>query len=284
MASGTLNLVVVGGGNMGGAVVAAALAGRRSYADVVRVAEPDEAKREKLRVEHSGGVSLHESAAEAIGAAGMGSRVVLAVKPQVFPAVAEEIVQAQVLRDQLFISIMAGVRTSAVFERLGGGKGLGSHIRVTRAMPNLGLSVGEGMTCVCAGPGATSEDMEFTTSLFDTAGKVVRAEEELFDAFTAVASSGLAYVFYLAQAMVEGAVAVGFERGAAVEAVKQTVVGAGALLKSSVEEPGVLVAGVKSKGGTTEAALNVLDQRGLADAVVKAITAARDRGRDLGTA
>src|SRR6185436_1602280 len=142
-------------------------------------------------------------------------------------------------------------------------KGLGSHIRVTRAMPNLALTVGEGMTCVCAGPRATAEDLDFTTSLFDVGGKVVRAEEDLFDAFTAVASSGLAYVFYLAQAMVDGAVAVGFERSAAIEAVKQTVVGAAALMARSDEEPGWLVAGVKSRGGTTEAAINLLQSRGV---------------------
>src|ERR1051326_2698006 len=145
----SLNLVVIGGGNMGSAVIAAANRARRSPADVVRVAEPEAARRTRIESEHSRGVQVYAAAVEAIGAAGMGAAIVLAVKPQVFPSVAQEIVQGGVLRDQLIVSIMAGVRSTAVFAGLGGG-----HIRVTRAMPNLGLAHGEGMTCVCAGPGA----------------------------------------------------------------------------------------------------------------------------------
>lgn len=279
MGVGKLNLVVIGGGNMGGAIVDAAVRGRAGAGDVVRVAEPDMTRRERLVGAHPGAVLGYASAAGAVSAAGPGARVVLAVKPQMFAGVAGELVNARVLRDQLFISIMAGVRAGAVYEQLGGGA---EGPRVMRAMPNLGLSVGEGMTCVCEGPGATREDLEFTAALFEMGGKVVGADEDLFDAFTAVASSGLAYVFYLAQAMVEAGVSVGFDRAAALDMVRQTVVGAGALLASRAEEPGTLVAGVKSKGGTTEAAVGVLDERAVGAAVVEAIEAARDRGKELG--
>jgi pyrroline-5-carboxylate reductase len=274
-----LNLVVIGGGNMGGAIVEAALRGRAETDDLVRVAEPDMARRERLVSGHSGAVVGYASAAGAMSAAGPGARVLIAVKPQMFAGVAGELTNARVASGRLFISIMAGVRAAAVYERLGGE---GSQVRVMRAMPNLGLSVGEGMTCVCEGPGARRADVDFTAALFEKGGRVVAADEDLFDAFTAVASSGLAYVFYLAQAMVEAGVAVGFDRAASLEMVRQTVVGAGAILARRAEEPGALVAGVKSKGGTTEAALGVLEERGVAEAVVSAIEAARDRGRELG--
>jgi pyrroline-5-carboxylate reductase len=282
MPTRNLNLVVIGGGNMGSALVDAAVRGRSSGADIVRVAEPDQAKRERLHKEHAGSVAVYVTASEAVSAGGTSARVVLAVKPQLFAIVASEMAGARVLRDQLVISIMAGVRTSAVHQALGGGKDPGIRVRVTRAMPNLGLSVGEAMTCVCGGPGAVEEDVAATEALFELGGRVVRAEEDLFDAFTAVASSGLAYVFYLAQSMVDGAVALGFERGVAAQAVRQTIVGAGALLRELPSEPGALVAAVKSKGGTTEAAMDVLTSRGFADVVARALAAARDRGQELG--
>lgn len=276
-----LNLVVVGGGNMGSATVEAALRGRAGPDDVVRVAEPDMAKRERLVAAHAGAVIGYSSAAGAVSAAGRNARVVIAVKPQMFAGVARELTNAGVIWNQLFVSIMAGVRVAVVYDRLGGE---GRQVRVMRAMPNLGLLVGEGMTCVCEGPGATREDLAFTAALFGNGGRVVAADEDLFDAFTAVASSGLAYVFYLAQAMVEAGVSVGFDRAAALEMVRQTVLGAGSMLSRRTEEPGALVTGVRSKGGTTEAALEVLEDRRVAEAVVRAIVAARDRGRELGRA
>src|SRR5689334_23239542 len=103
METGNPNLVVIGGGNMGGAIVEAAVRGRAGARDAVRVAEPDMAKRERLVGVHSGAVLGYSSAAGAVSAAGAGARVVIAVKPQLFAGVALELTNAHAARDQLFV-------------------------------------------------------------------------------------------------------------------------------------------------------------------------------------
>jgi pyrroline-5-carboxylate reductase len=115
--------------------------------------------------------------------------------------------------------------------------------------------------------------------LFHAVGPlVVEIREELMDAFTAVAASGPAYVFYLAQAMVLAAVDLGFEYNTAVPMVRATVAGAAALMAQSERTPGQLREAVTSKGGTTEAATNVLDSVAVFESFRKAMRAARDRG------
>jgi pyrroline-5-carboxylate reductase len=111
---------------------------------------------------------------------------------------------------------------------------------------------------------------------------VVNLKEELLDAFTAVAASGPAYVYYLAELMVASAQELGVDAADADLIVRQTIRGAAALLDGSPESPAQLRAAVTSKGGTTEAAVRVLDGRGVPQAVLDALRAARDRGRDLG--
>jgi pyrroline-5-carboxylate reductase len=110
----------------------------------------------------------------------------------------------------------------------------------------------------------------------------VRIDEGLMDAFTALAGSGPAYVFYLAEAMAHAAEQLGFDREQALTIVRQTVCGAGELLNHAPESPRALRAAVTSKGGTTQAATTVLDESGVFDAVVRAVLAARHRGAELG--
>ncbi|HNB59935.1 MAG TPA: pyrroline-5-carboxylate reductase dimerization domain-containing protein, partial [Phycisphaerales bacterium] len=124
--------------------------------------------------------------------------------------------------------------------------------------------------------------------LFGAVGQTVAVEESLMDAFTALAGSGPAYVFLLVEAMVEAGVRAGFARADSERIVRQTLIGAGALLEAEGAAGGkgrdaaALRESVTSKGGTTEAALRVLEARGVAGAVVDAVLAARDRGRELG--
>ena len=191
------------------------------------------------------------------------------------PAVAEALGGALRTTPRLLVSILAGTPTMRVAQELGG--------RVVRLMPNTPAQIGKGITAMCPGPGATGDDLAATRALFESVGRVIDLPEGLLDAFTGVAGSGPAYVFYLAEAMAAGAEAVGFSRGQALELTRATIAGAAGLLEASPEtEPAELRAMVTSKGGTTAAATAVLDARAVVDAFREAIVAARDRGRELG--
>ncbi len=205
---------------------------------------------------------------------GSPSQVLLAVKPQMLPTLADEI--RGVIGPRIVISILAGTPGSKIRERLG------PAVSVVRAMPNLPATIRQGTTAICLSDGASPGDDDLARSLFAAVGQVViTIEEAMMDAFTAVAGSGPAYVFYLAEAMTRAAVDVGFDETTAVKIVRETIAGSAALLGQSFDNPAALRAAVTSKGGTTAAATQVLDQANVIDTFRRAITAARDRGSEL---
>lgn len=149
-------------------------------------------------------------------------------------------------------------------------------------MPNTPAQVGLGMSAVAPGLGATAQDVAFAARLLGSCGEVIETTEDLIDAFTALAGSGPAYVFYLAEAMANAGVALGLTPEHADTAARQTLLGAATLLSDSPDlSASELRARVTSKKGTTQAATDVLDERGLAEIMRAAMTAARDRGREL---
>ncbi len=201
--------------------------------------------------------------------------VLLAVKPQMLGSVGDEI--ARLVRGRLVVSILAGAVSDGVRRAMGG------ECRVVRVMPNTPARIGRGTTAVSVSSNATAQDGDAVETLFRGVGDaVVRLDESLMDAFTAVAGSGPAYVFYLAEAMERAAGEVGLPAPEVRRIVAETISGAAELLSQSGESPEVLRARVTSKGGTTAAATGVFDEAGLSEIVARAITAARDRGRELG--
>jgi pyrroline-5-carboxylate reductase len=274
-------LAIIGGGTMARTIIMGGDTGGVLSPAMVIVAEPIESKHESLR---SLGVAACKTASEALTwltareTEQDGGQLLLAVKPQSFPDVAANLapaLSASGIR-RTVISILAGTSTQKIRAKLG-------DVTVIRAMPNTPAQIRQGVTAIALGQGASNEHAAFARHIFSGVGQlVVSIDEDLMDAFTAVAASGPAYVFYLAQAMVEAAVSLGFERDIAVKIVQETIAGSGALLAETGGEPAALIASVKSKGGTTEAALNVLEDRGVAETLVRALTAARDRGRELG--
>jgi len=266
-------LAFIGGGNMAQALIQGALeSGDPSLtADRLLVAEPDAAKRAMYA---SMGIGTVAHAADLAARIAPTTQLVLAVKPQSLRNAAADLTGINL--DRVVISILAGTTSRRVRETLGG------IPRVVRAMPNTPARVGEGVTAIALGDTARSTDVDLAERLFRGVGPlVVRIEESLMDAFTAVAASGPGYVFYLAQAMVRAAVELGFSPEDADRIVRQTIKGSAELLSDSSESPEVLRARVTSKGGTTEAAIGQLDAAGVPQAVVRALTAARDRGREL---
>lgn len=199
--------------------------------------------------------------------------LLIAVKPQQFHTLASALGALE--RPTLVISVMAGVQISAIEAALG------AHARVMRVMPNTAAQVGEGMAAVCRGGRCTDTDVAATLALFDTVGATLQLGEHLMDAATAVCGSGPAYLYRLAEGMMTGARGAGMDDATADAMVRQTLLGAAALLRQTSESPAALRASVTSPGGTTAAALAVLDDARFEEVVAKAVLAARDRGRAL---
>jgi len=205
-----------------------------------------------------------------------GAVVLLAVKPQMFEAVGSAWLAAKLPADSLFVSIMAGVTIARIQQQL-------AAPRTIRTMPNLPAQVTTGMTAIAAQPGADPHDLATVERLFSAVGKTVQIQESLMDAFTAVAGSGPAYVFYLAEAMQQTAVDLGFSPIQADTMVRQTIAGAAKLLSERADTtPANLRASVTSKGGTTAAATATLDAHNVQPAIIAAIKAAAARGAELG--
>ncbi len=266
--------VVIGGGNMGAALVRGMISGRVCTAAQVIVAEPHHAKHAAL---HALGVGVAASAREACAQIGSGSGILLAVKPQVFAPVAAELKSScpDTLRNGcLVLSIMAGVTIQTITHATGAG-------RVLRAMPNLPATVGAGITAIARGPGASSADAEAAERLFAAVGATLWLDEPLMDAFTGLAGSGPAYVFALCEAMAAAGESLGMSPAHAALAARQTVIGAARLLEGSPATPADLRAGVTSKGGTTQAGLELLTNGGFAELVSRAVFAAARRGAEL---
>ena len=265
-------IALIGAGNMGGAILDGCLRGAGPGAGAWAVADPDERKRNDLAAR---GVAGFPTARAAVEATGPDATVLLAVKPQALDAVAADLGGAA--GERVVVSVLAGATSERVRAALGG------RCRVIRAMPNTPARIGRGVSAVAPGAGARPGDEARASELLGAVGDVVELTEDLIDAFTAVAGSGPAYLFRLAEAMRDGAGRVGLPPDVSARAVLGTLAGACALLDASGDDPGALRRAVTSPGGTTEAALRVIEARGAPEAVAEAIVAARDRGRELGS-
>ena len=201
--------------------------------------------------------------------------VLLAVKPQVMSEVLAEI-RPVVREDATVISIAAGITTAFIDEHLGG------RGRIVRVMPNTPMTVGAGVAAVAGGPRATPEDVHWTQRLFASSGIAVVMDESLMDAVTGLSGSGPAYLFYLVEAMVAAAVAEGMDPDVAEMLATQTCIGAAKLLSKTKERPEELRAAVATPGGTTERAMNTLDNADVKDRIIEAVRGATQRSRELG--
>ena len=159
---------------------------------------------------------------------------------------------------------------------------LGGQVRVVRVMPNTPAMVRAGATALCRGSRATDDDMQFAVRLFSAVGTTVVVDEEQMDAVTALSASGPAYFFYLVEKLAEAGVEQGLSAEEAGELARQTLYGAGKLLCETDAPPEELRARVTSKGGTTAAAVGVLEAEGLDRIISQAVAAAVARSKELG--
>ncbi len=201
--------------------------------------------------------------------------VILAVKPQQVSEVLEPLA-GKIGRGQLVVSIMAGVATGKIEQLLAG------EVAVVRVMPNLALSVGAGMTAIAAGVRASQEQVKAVERIFNSGGRTLVVAEEQMHAVTAVSGSGPAYFFYFVEAMIRGGIEAGLSDEQAQVLAKQTLLGAAKTLLNRSEEPGELRRQVTSKGGTTAAALEVMETSELDKVIIRAVLAADRRSKELG--
>lgn len=263
-------LAFLGGGRMAEALVRGLLDGGWP-ADALVVAEV-EAERRRALEEAIPGVRLVPSAAWAVGDA---EAVVVAVKPADVPE-ALGAAAASLGAGALVLSIAAGVSVAAV-EALAPGR------PVVRAMPNAGAVVRRGAAAIAGGSGAEENHLALAERVLGGVGTVVRVPEAQLDAVTGLSGSGPAYVFLVAEALIEAGVREGLPRTVARELVAQTVLGAGALMAEGGAPPEALRETVTSPGGTTAAGLGVLEDRAVRGAFLAAVRAAAARSRELGT-
>lgn len=200
--------------------------------------------------------------------------VLLAVKPQnLFDLLAE--IRPFVKKGQRFLSIAAGVSLSML------SKALPRGVHWLRVMPNTPARVGFGMSAVARGPGATLQDLQETVALFSAVGQAVAVPEKSLHAVTAVSGSGPAYVFYLMEALEKAAVALKLPANIARRLVVQTVLGAAHLSEVEKKSFEALRLQVTSKGGTTQAAIRVLQRKHMVPIFRRAVFAAEKRSREL---
>ncbi len=200
--------------------------------------------------------------------------IILAVKPKDIEGLLNEIKESLDSK-KLVISIAAGITTSYI-EKM-----LKKEIPVVKVMPNTPVAVKEGTSAFSIGKYISQEQEEIVESIFGAVGKTVKVEENLMDAVTALSGSGPAYIFYIIASLIEAAVSLGLDKKTATTLAIQTVLGSAKLLQETGEEPATLRERVTSKGGTTEAALLVLDEGRLKETLDKALKAAAKRSEEL---
>lgn len=262
----------IGAGNMAGALVKGVLAAKLHRASEVWVSDAVAAQRRLVHRRY--GVGAARDNVELVRGSEM---VVLAVKPQALSAVLDEIRGAATSR-QLFVSIAAGVPLRRIEQGLGGGA-----VRVIRVMPNTPSLLGRGMSVLVRGAAASARDLRRAMRMFRGVGDAMAVgDEKLLDPVTGLSGSGPAYVYRLAEALIEGGVRQGLDPCVATRLVFQTLDGASAMLLETGSTPKQLREMVSSPGGTTLAGLAELDRSGFFDAVVAAVGAATARSRELG--
>ncbi len=265
-------IVLLGCGNMGRALASGWLAAGLD-ADALYIADPS---KPIGALEGVAGDKYVESLAT-IPDGVEAKAIILAVKPQVINSVLPEVARL-VKADTLIISVAAGV----TFEQMR--RGVATDAVYIRAMPNTPAAVGEGITGFTASGTISENDKALAHTLLSATGQALWVTEEaLIDAVTSLSGSGPAYVFYMVEAMAAAGERVGLDSKSAMELARQTIIGAGQLLKTESDlSAGELRRRVTSPGGTTAAALDVLmAQGGLGDLMRNAVGAAYRRAKEL---
>jgi len=263
-----MRIAFLGGGNMATALVGGLVA-KGTDPRAIAVVEVSPAARERLAARYPVHITMAPDAAMQ-----RSDVLVIAVKPQDAKAALASI---GVGRQQLAISIVAGVTLETLSRWLGG------HRKLVRCMPNTPALIGAGIAALYALPEVNAGEKKTAETILGAVGEVVWVgEERLLDPVTAVSASGPAYVFWFIEQLAASAEKLGLGRETSMKLALHTVLGAAKLAASSGEAPATLRQNVTSRGGTTEAALKVFDEEKLAERFARAVEAASRRATELG--
>ena len=257
-------LVIVGGGNMGAALLGGLLAGEATDPTALAVSEALADRRDELEARYPG-VAVSGSVPSCTAA-------VIAVKPGDVPGAVGEAVAAGATR---ILSIAAGVSIASLEAAAGAG------VAVIRAMPNTPALVGQGASAIAGGTSVSVDDLDWAAQILGAVGTVVHVAERQLDAVTALTGSGPAYLFLVAEALIDAGVGVGLPRPLAEALTTQLFVGSSALLAAR-GDPAALRAMVTSPAGTTAAGLHALEAHAVRAAFADAVNAAASRSAELG--
>ncbi|MCJ7618596.1 MAG: pyrroline-5-carboxylate reductase [Anaerolineae bacterium] len=265
-----VTLSFIGSGVMAEAMISGILSEGLTAAGHIIASDPRQERGEELASRY--GVKATTANREAVKAAQI---VVLSVKPQVLPAVLQEL-QGAVTPEGVVLSIVAGARIGVMAAGL-------DHQAIVRAMPNTPAQIGEGMSVWTATAAVSEEQRQQAQSILRALGEEIYLEdEEYLDMATALSGTGPAYVFLFMEAMIDAGVHLGFSRRIAQQLVLQTVRGSVDFARQSVAHPAELRNMVTSPGGTSAEALYQLEKGGFRTVLSRAIWAAYQKSQYLG--
>ena len=263
-------LGLIGGGNMARSLVGGLINSGIAPESMI-VSDPDDSIRQALAEDFS-----VQTCADNSSAAHLADILVLAVKPQVMQRAVEDISENLLQRQPLVVSIAAGIPIASIESWAG------SPLPLIRAMPNTPALTGNGASGMYANHRVSKSQRAQAQKIMEAMGIAVWVDEEsLIDTVTAVSGSGPAYFFYLMDAMVKAAQEGGLNPEASRQLTLQTALGAAQLALASDESPTELRRRVTSPGGTTQAAVEMLDKNGCEEILIRAVHAARERSIEL---
>jgi pyrroline-5-carboxylate reductase len=266
-----LKVGFIGGGNMGEALIRGLLSASLLTADQMLVFDVSRPRLEYLNKTFH--VQCNQKSIADL--AGSCSLIVLAVKPQTMPTVLQEL-SAHISHKPLLISIAAGISIHALV------KALPEGIPIIRVMPNTPALVLQGASALSRGPNVTDQQMQTALELFRAVGTAIEVDEKWMDAVTGLSGSGPAYFLLLIESFIDAGVLVGLPRQIVRDLVLQTAFGTLRMALETGKHPAELKDLITSPGGTTISGLQILEERGVRGAIMKAVEAATLRSKELG--
>lgn len=257
-------ITVIGAGHMGYAIVHAAI--RSGYKNLT-VYEKNE--QTLLRLNEKG-IDCCQSGVQAIKAAEI---IILAVKPNILSAVADEIADA-ISDETVIVSVCAGVSVSSLQQMF-------RHKKTLRVMPNNLLKVNAGMCVICQSDEISSGELDYIKDFFSAGGKVEILPESLIDTVTGISGSGPAYAYMLIEGMIRAGIRNGLDEESAKILASQTVLGAAKTVLEGGTSPAELITQICTPNGTTIEAVKVFEECGLYNIIDKAIAACINRSKEL---
>ena len=264
------SLAIIGVGNMAKAIISGIVSADIPVSNII-LFDKNSGQYSGLpagRVEYMYARSVSEAVSSA-------DCVLLSVKPQNYSEILADIATANRFSQKLYISIGAGITSQSVSDALDGAC-------VVRVLPNVPMLIGEGVSVVCRNEIASTEDFDFVNSVFASAGSTVLIDESEMNRMIGVTSSSPAYVFKFIDSICKGAEAQGLDGEALLDSVCDVVIGSALLLKNSGVSPSELISRVASKGGTTQKALDKLDENNFETIIKDAMVACTQRADELG--